>query len=149
MSRGRDVAEGTFPKGTILFEMTAGSTLEATMMVEDARMDRSLSSEGSGSVRGTGVAVGGEGRTSDGVWVWAVVSRRRKDGRNHLSESFKIEGRESGASTKRRGNGARTLCQSGDRWRGGDGVNLVVRVGGGRDNGGIGVFVGDSSILVR
>jgi len=42
----------------------------------------------------------------------------------------------------------RTLHQSGDRWWGGDGVNLVDRVGGGRDNGGVGEFIGDPSVLV-
>jgi len=125
MSRGRDVAEGTLPQGTILFEMAAGSTLETPMVVEDSRVGRSLSSDGSSSVRGARVAVDGMGRTGNGVRVWAAVSCHRKDGRNHPSESRKIEGRESGASTKRRGNGARTLCRSGDRWCGGDSVDLI------------------------
>jgi len=51
MSRGCDVAEGTLPQWTVLFEMTAGSTLETPVVVEDAGMGRGLSSKGSSSVR--------------------------------------------------------------------------------------------------
>jgi len=148
MSRGRDVAEGTLPQWTVLFEMMAGSTLETLVVVEDARMGRGLSSKGSSSVHRVVTTPGRGGWASDRAGVGAAVSCRRKDGRNHLSESRKIEGRESGASTKQRGYGARTLHWSGDRWHGGDGIDLVDRVGGRGDDGGIGELEEDSSILV-
>jgi len=92
MSRGCDVAEGTLPQWTILFEMTAGSTLETSVVIEDARMGRGLSPNGSSSIRGAMAASSGGGRTSDGVWVWTAVSCHRKDGRNHPSKFHKIEG---------------------------------------------------------
>ena len=149
MSRGRDMAEGTLPEGTILFKVAAGSTLETLMVIKDSRVGRSLSSEGSGSVGGVGVLVmDGMGRAGDGVLVWAAISCCRKDGRNHPSESCKIEGCESGVSMKQRGNGARTLRRSGDCWHGGDGINLVDRVGWGGDDGGVCMLKEDSSILI-
>jgi len=89
MSRGRDVAEGTLPQWTVLFEMTAGSTLETPVVVGGSRMDGGLSSKGSSPVRG---APDGRSGAGDKVWVHAAVSCRRKDGRNHPSESRKIEG---------------------------------------------------------
>ena len=128
MSRGCDVAEGTLPQQAVLFEMTAGFTLETPVVIEDARMGRGLSPKRSSSFCGAMAASSGGGRTSNGVWVWMAVSCRRKDGQNHLSKSCKIEGRESGVSTKWRGYGARTLCRSGDHRRGGDSVNLVEGV---------------------
>jgi len=149
MSRGRDVAEGTFPQWAVLFEMTAGSTLETPVMVEDSGVSRSLSLKRSGSVRGTMAVPGGGSGTGDGSWARVAVSCRRKDGRNHPSESHKIEGRESGASTKRRGYGAGILRRRGDRRRGRDGVNLVDGVRGGRDDGRIGKLEMDPSIGVR
>jgi len=99
MSRGCDVAEGTLPQWTVLFEMTAESTLETLVVVENAGVGRGLSLKRSSSVRRV-AAPGGGGRTSDGVWVRAAVSCRRKDGRNHPSESCKVKGGESGVLTK-------------------------------------------------
>ena len=146
MSRGSDVAEGTLPFGAVLFKVLAGATLETSMMVEDPWVDWGLSSKRSGPFRGlsvrgvdTGEGVGG-GR--------AAFSCRRKDGRNHPSKSREIEGRHSGASTNWRGYRARTLRQSGDRWHGGDGINLVDGVRWGRDDGWIRVFEGDPSVGV-
>jgi len=147
MSKGRDVAEGALPQWTVLFEMTAGSTLETPVVIGVARMGRGLSSKGSGSVRVVTTFDRG-GWTSDGVGGRLAVSCRRKDGRNHPSESRKIEGRESGALMKWRGYGARTLRWSGDRWRGGDGINLVGGVGGRGNDGGICMLEEDPSILV-
>jgi len=80
MSRGCDVAEGTFPQRTVLFEMTAGSTLETPVVVEDPGMGWSLSSEGSSSVRGAMAASSGRSGTGDGDVVRAAFSCRRKDG---------------------------------------------------------------------
>jgi len=80
MSRGRDVAEGTLPEGTILFEMMAGSTLETPVVSKGPMVGRGLLSEGSSSVRRVRVPVNGTGRTGDGVRVWAAVSCHRKDG---------------------------------------------------------------------
>jgi len=148
MSRGCDVAEGTLPQWTVLLEMMAGSTLETPVVVEGARMGRGLSSKGSSSIQGAMVASSGRSGASNEVWVLAAVSCRRKDGRNHPSESRKIEGWESGALAKQRGYGARTLCRSGDCWCGGDGVHLVNRVGGRGDDSGVREFEGDPSILV-
>ena len=145
MSRGRDVAEGTLPLRTVLFEMTARPTLETSVMVGDPGVDRSLPSKRSGSFCGVSTASSRRGWAGDGVWARMGFSCCRKDRRNHLSESRKIEGRESGASTKWRGYGVRTLRQSGDRWCG---INLVDGVGGRGNDGGIGEFIGDPSILV-
>jgi len=148
MSRGCDVAEGTFPQRTILFEMKAGSTLETPVVIEDSRVSRSLSLEGFSSNRGVCITVDRMGSTGSGDGVRAAVNCCRKDRQNHPSESREIEGSESRASTKQRGNRARTLRRSGDHWRGRDGVDLVNGISGGGDNGGVGEFVGDPSILV-
>jgi len=60
-----------------------------------------------------------------------MSSCRRKDRRNHPSESRKVIGAKCGASTNWRGDGARTLCRSGDV--GGDqGVCIIVGVRRGR-----------------
>ena len=48
MSRGSDVAESALPLGTVLFKVMAGSTLEATPVVNGAGV-MSLSSGGGGS----------------------------------------------------------------------------------------------------
>jgi len=80
MSRGRDVAEGTLPQQTVLFEMTAGSTLETPVMVKGSGMGWGLSSKRSSSDRGTMAAPGGRSGAGDGSWVWVAVSCRRKDG---------------------------------------------------------------------
>jgi len=128
--------------------MTMGSTLETPVVVEDTGMSRGLSLKGSSSLRGETAASSGGGRTSDGVWVRTAVSCHRKNGRNHPSESRKIEGQESGVLTKRRGYRARTLQQSGDRRRDGDGIGLIGGVRGGWDDGRIGKLEGDPSIFI-
>jgi len=66
MSRGCDVAEGALPQGTVLFEMTAGSTLETPVVVEDPRMGWGLSSKGSSSIRGAMAAANGGSGAGDG-----------------------------------------------------------------------------------
>jgi len=142
------VAEGALPQRAVLFEMTAGSTLETPVVVKGSRMGRGLSSKGSSSIQGVTAASDGGSGAGDGSWVGVAVSCRRKDGRNHPSESRKIKGRESGASTKWRGYGAGTLRRRGDWRRGRDGVDLVEGVRGGRDDGRIGVFETDPTVSI-
>jgi len=86
------------------------------------------------------------GGTGDRVQRRRGFSSHRKDGQNHPSESRKVEGRHYRMSTNWRGYGARALHLSGDRWYGGDGVNIVTGVRGGRKNGGICGFEGDSLV---
>jgi len=132
--------------GAVLFKVSAGATLETPVVVECSWVGWGLSSKRSGPFGGP--SIGGV-NVRDGVGgSRAAFSCRRKDGRNHPSESQEIEGGHSRVSTNWRGYGARTLRRSGDRWRGGDGINLVDRVGWGRDNGGICMFKEDPSILV-
>ena len=140
MSRGSDVTEGALPFRAVLFKVSVGATLETSVVMEDAGMGRGLSSKRSSPFRGLNLRGVGIGR--------ATFSYRRKDGRNHPSESREIEGGHSGASTKWRGYGARTLRRSGDRWHGGDRINLVDRVGRGGDDGGICMLKEDSPILI-
>jgi len=78
MSRGRDAAEGTFSLRTVLFEMTAGSTLETLMVVEGSRVGRGLSSKGSSPTSRACAAFRGRGGTGDGVWHRRGVSCHRK-----------------------------------------------------------------------
>jgi len=149
MSRGSDVAEGALPRGTVLFKVMAGSTVETLMVDELPRMSRGLSSKGSSTLGRAGIASCREGRAHGGVGNWrGTTSRRRKDRRNHPSESHEIDSGHSGASAKRRGYVARTLRRSGDRWRGRGGVDLVNGVGRGGNDGGVSELKGNPSILV-
>jgi len=79
VSRSSDVAEGTFPLGTVLFKVAAGSTLEALVVVKKPWVGRGLLSMGSSPFWRVRVVTNGMVETGNGVQQRGFCSSHRKD----------------------------------------------------------------------
>ena len=112
VARDGMVAEGTLILRTALLEVVRESTLEAMKKV--STMSLLEGTMFSWSESATTSRRSGAGDGIQGGWF-----RRhcRKDGRNHMSESCKVESTGCGALTGWRGYGVRAVWHSGDqRW---------------------------------